>query len=88
MCIIQLSRPELPDPTQLDLFATAQSTETEQNSTDSVSIRANEALIRSPTPTDGEIFDRARSLRERSRELSRKFFNEKHNNDDSIFKHE
>ena len=50
MCIIQISGPETPDPTQLDLFGRdIQEAETVKNSTDSAGIQPNEPLIRSPT---------------------------------------
>ncbi|MEI7723450.1 MAG: hypothetical protein WCK09_00240 [Bacteroidota bacterium] len=74
--------PELPDPSQLDLFAIgAQEADPVKNSTVSAeSSQANEPLIRSPTfnaqvtPENGKNFDHASSLHRKSRELVKKSY--------------
>jgi hypothetical protein len=83
MCILQISGPETPDPTQLDLFGTGlKETETANCSPDSANdSQQNEVLIRSPTgdqvySENGKIFELnevqkgfASSLHRKSREL-------------------
>ena len=78
--------PETPDPSQLDLFDTgAKDAETVQNSTDSAMLTmSNEAMIRSPTAEIPGKFDNAGSLHRKSRELAKKFFNQKNTNDDNV----
>ena len=73
-----------PDPSQLELFDfDSRETETVKNSTDSVDgIQANEPLIRSPTGDMSGNFDTAGSLHRKSRELVKKYFNQKNNEND------
>ena len=79
-----------PDPSQLQLFDfDSQETETVKNSTDPVDgIQANEPLIRSPTEDPGMKFDSAGSLHRKSRELVKKYFNQKNTENDNLLNDE